>query len=361
MNLVMKSLANLARNFLAYVEEKDTVEQPVSQLAQSVRPRMPKPVLPPTEQWYKLNIPGRDVWVSNQGQMKALRNRGTRSEILLARKNNQHKDNCPVCEVTVRYEGKTRSLNINVAKTVLIAFGDRPEWADDFPLVYKKSTEAVIFKDGNKKNCRIENLEWASRERANRLNYSLRNNLKHGKSGMERDHLAVFTGDLSFMKNHSVRGKKKDVVEEAAQPEIELPTASAEPTPLKEEWRDVPEFVGFYQVSNMGEVRSLTRWVHRYGGQRLDQHNPMYLTEEGIKKYDRKNYRLVRGRTLKPLTIEGKPGVNLCRDGVVLPLPIAQIVVESFYPERKAKGLSFRYEHVDGDVSNNRLDNLRFI
>ena len=163
------------------------------------------------------------------------------------------------------------------------------------------------------------------------------------------------------MKSRSVRGKKKDVVKEAVQPELELPAVTAEPAPLKEEWRDVPEFVGFYQVSNMGEVRSLTRWVHRYGGRRLDQHNPVYLTEEGIKKHNSKNYRLVHGRTLKPLSIEGKPGVKLCRDGVVLPLPIAQIVVESFYPERKAAGLSYEYEHIDGDVNNCRLDNLRFI
>lgn len=30
---------------------------------------------------------------------------------------------------------------------------------------------------------------------------------------------------------------------------------------IREEWRPVPEFEGAYEVSNLGQVRSLDRWA----------------------------------------------------------------------------------------------------
>ena len=34
---------------------------------------------------------------------------------------------------------------------------------------------------------------------------------------------------------------------------------------MKEEWKDIPEYEGLYQVSNLGRIKSLTKWNgHKY-------------------------------------------------------------------------------------------------
>jgi hypothetical protein len=61
-------------------------------------------------------------------------------------------------------------------------------------------------------------------------------------------------------------------------------------------WRDIPGWVGYYQVSNYGRVRSVRRNLVRSNGFR---------------------YR-VRGKVLKPIPVNGRPqhlAVTLARDG----------------------------------------------
>lgn len=65
---------------------------------------------------------------------------------------------------------------------------------------------------------------------------------------------------------------------------------------MTEQWRDIPDWVGYYQISNYGRVRSVSRNLVRSNGWR---------------------YR-VRGKVLKPIPVNGRPqhlSVTLARDG----------------------------------------------
>lgn len=103
----------------------------------------------------------------------------------------------------------------------------------------------------------------------------------------------------------------------------------------KEEWRSVPGFVGLYEVSDNGVVRSLDRLVRAGSGTRM-----------------------ARGQELRP-TVQtwGHLKVNLCKNGSVYGNTIHAIVMLVFEgpcPE----GLEIR--HLDGVSSNNLLSNLKY-
>ena len=97
------------------------------------------------------------------------------------------------------------------------------------------------------------------------------------------------------------------------------------------EWRDVKGFEGFYQVSNTGRVRS------------LDRHN-------GV--------RVFKGRELSPhKSSEGKPLVSL-RGLTKRDIVVHQLVAQTFLPPVEG----FRtVRHIDGDGTNNHVNNLEWI
>lgn len=362
MNLVMKSLANLARHFLAYVEEKENdtyIPQQVAPqptvLARSIQ--QAKPVLTDEEQWFQLKMPSRQVWISNHGRLKMIGGKGrggrTRGKEIILQQKARDSEATLNCKIRDEIDGERVSVVISTAKAVLMAFGQEPDWKDEYPLVYSRSTQSYIHKDGNRENCHINNLEWVDSRRAYALNESMMKICKLDDESIYH-HLAPFNGDYTYLTSR-IKNKLEPVIE-TAEPVKEVTEAVEE-----EIWRDVPEFVGFYQVSNLGRVRSMTRYVHRYGAKRPNKEDPQYLTPEALESHDKRMYRIARGVILKPMTVDGVPGVTLCRDGVQMPVPISQVVVEAFYPERKAEGKTYYHEHIDGDIKNNRLDNLRFI
>lgn len=101
----------------------------------------------------------------------------------------------------------------------------------------------------------------------------------------------------------------------------------------KEEWKDIDGFEGFYQVSNLGRVKSLSRQVSKY------------------------EFR--QGKLLKPKKIRSVYKVGLSnkfglRRDYRIDVLVAKGFVEGF---EEGKIVT----HIDNDIANNRADNLRLI
>lgn len=103
---------------------------------------------------------------------------------------------------------------------------------------------------------------------------------------------------------------------------------------MKEEWKDIKGYEGFYQVSNYGMVRSVDRFTNRDGGA---QFRKGQLLSPGK---DRWGYRFVilQNRTKKCKMIH-----RLVSAAFLDPIPGKPIV-----------------NHIDGNKSNNAVDNLEY-
>jgi len=103
-------------------------------------------------------------------------------------------------------------------------------------------------------------------------------------------------------------------------------------------WTSIPGYEGFYEVSNLGNVRSLTRFVP-YG-----RHQGMTYTGRDIKQF-------VSGKYLS---------VKLSRAGVTKTKYTHELVLLAFEgvkPELKGR---CEIRHLDGDKFNNALSNLKY-
>lgn len=104
---------------------------------------------------------------------------------------------------------------------------------------------------------------------------------------------------------------------------------------MTEEWRAVPDFEGFYEVSNLGMIRSVGRKVKR--GSRM-------LTVNG---------RIMCGSAAG----KGYRKIILCRNGKQTHRYIHNIVLEAFVAPR-SEGMEAA--HGNGIRHDNRLSNLRW-
>lgn len=104
---------------------------------------------------------------------------------------------------------------------------------------------------------------------------------------------------------------------------------------MKEIWKEIIE--GLYEVSNLGQVRSLSREVR-------STHGGTYIKE---------------GRILKQNdNPRGYPQVMLCQDGLQLTQRVHRLVAEAFL--ENPLGLP-EVNHKDSNTRNSRLDNLEWV
>jgi predicted DNA-binding protein YlxM (UPF0122 family) len=111
------------------------------------------------------------------------------------------------------------------------------------------------------------------------------------------------------------------------------------PNELKtEEWRDVPGYEGWYQVSNIGRVRGVDRWIVVRGA--------------------RGGPRLVKGKMMtQRLHRNGYMRVRLCKHNLAESVGVHSLVACAFLGDRPT---GYDIHHKDGSRTNNRADNLEY-
>ena len=83
---------------------------------------------------------------------------------------------------------------------------------------------------------------------------------------------------------------------------------------MEEIWRDIKDYEGLYQVSNMGRVKSLGRWSNR---QKNGVSFPYFIKEKILKN------RKIKG---------GYYIVGLCKDKISKDYRVSRLVAEAFIP-----------------------------
>ena len=100
-------------------------------------------------------------------------------------------------------------------------------------------------------------------------------------------------------------------------------------------WKDIKGYEGYYQVSNLGRVKSIER-----------------LVRKSTKQYMAKSYILTSA-----LTIHGYYFVALCRNSRCKSKTIHRLMLKAFIPNPKNKKC---INHINGIKTDNRLENLEW-
>lgn len=108
----------------------------------------------------------------------------------------------------------------------------------------------------------------------------------------------------------------------------------------EEIWKSVVNYEGYYEVSNFGNVKSLSKRIRRG----RDSH-----------------WRVTKEKILKPsLDGFGYPSVSLSKLNVKKTRKIHILVCESFF-NHKPNGFNVVVDHIDSNKANNNLTNLRLV
>ena len=108
---------------------------------------------------------------------------------------------------------------------------------------------------------------------------------------------------------------------------------------MKEEWRDIEGYEGYYQVSNFGRVKSLDR---------------IQTQKRGNKYYNRK----YKSQIIKSyLTHKGYCAIGVTKNNKHKNFAVHRLVAKAFIPNPKNKP---QVNHIDGNKENNRVDNLEW-
>jgi len=104
----------------------------------------------------------------------------------------------------------------------------------------------------------------------------------------------------------------------------------------EEIWKDIEGYEGYYQVSNMGRVRSVDRVVENNKG----------------------GYCQLKGRLLKfHTTKKGYHRVNLNKNGKIKYFLVHRLVTQAFISNPESKP---QVNHIDGVKTNNNVSNLEW-
>jgi hypothetical protein len=108
---------------------------------------------------------------------------------------------------------------------------------------------------------------------------------------------------------------------------------------MEEIWKDVVNYEGLYQVSNLGQVKSLPKeWITGIGA--IRKHYGMILKQS-------KNSR-------------GYYMVNLSKDSIAKTYEVHQLVAVAFLGHEPC-GLKLVVDHVNDNKTDNRLENLQVV
>lgn len=106
---------------------------------------------------------------------------------------------------------------------------------------------------------------------------------------------------------------------------------------MEEMWKDIEGYEGFYQVSNLGNVRSLDRYV----------------------KNRMSNKNIKRGKILKScINKHGYLAVHLIKETKGQTKTVHRLVANAFIPNPENKP---EVNHIDGNKQNNILENLEWV
>ena len=107
---------------------------------------------------------------------------------------------------------------------------------------------------------------------------------------------------------------------------------------MKEIWKDIPNFEGYYQVSNLGNVRSVERIIKCRDGRTSN-----YPSKQLKQTKDKRGYSRVG------LSVNGRRTTHGTH----------RLVAETFLVKPEIKLISVN--HIDGIKANNQLDNLEWV
>lgn len=105
-------------------------------------------------------------------------------------------------------------------------------------------------------------------------------------------------------------------------------------------WKDIPEYIGMYQVSNLGNVKS----VERYSFESRNK-KPRILLSLMLKSY---------------ISTNGYRYVSLCKNGKSIHKSIHQLVAIAFL-NHKPCGYKLVVNHIDNNRLNNNINNLEIV
>jgi hypothetical protein len=113
----------------------------------------------------------------------------------------------------------------------------------------------------------------------------------------------------------------------------------------KEIWKDIPNYEGLYQVSNLGRVKSLKRIVYNNS-----TNNILYTQKELIKKQKIKSVLHIRRYYI----------VSLFKNSLGKDYSVHQLVAMAFLGHVPC-GMKMVIDHIDNDSLNNKLENLQIV
>ena len=101
-------------------------------------------------------------------------------------------------------------------------------------------------------------------------------------------------------------------------------------------WKPIAGYEGYYEISNLGRIKSVERYVK--------QGNSMRHVKEFFKKLHIGAY--------------GYPSVTLCRDRKSIDIPIHRLLAKTFIPNPEEKSA---IDHINTNKTDYRLQNLRWV
>lgn len=107
---------------------------------------------------------------------------------------------------------------------------------------------------------------------------------------------------------------------------------------MKEIWKDIPNYEGLYQVSNLGRIMSLERNINQFNGHQT--------IEKKINKRILKTTKQNSGYVV----------VKLSQNGKSKTFSVHRLVARVFMGES-----TLQVDHKDGNKENNKLNNLEYV